>query len=213
MVTRLISRLLCIGLFASGLLLSTTVSAGCSDRCTLSLGASVIDPASPSDITSLFGDPLKIKTSGGTVASVSFEYFVRDRLGVELNLVGPYKPHFDIPQLGRVGSSESIPATLSAQYHFGDDNKVTPFLGLGVSYSRFYNVRTEGTEAGGRAEFDSAFGAALHAGVDFDVGARGAIRLDARWTDMDTTLTFEGVRLGVVQIDPLQYGAAYVLKF
>ena len=56
-------------------------------------------------------------------------------------------------------------------------------------------------------------GAALHAGVDVRVGERGAIRVDARWIDIDSDVKVDGAKLGTANIDPLVYGVAYVVKF
>lgn len=179
---------------------------------TVTLGFLVMDPAGPSDITSLFGDPLTITASGSTSASVGVEYFVRDSLGVELHAAGPYRSHYDIPELGRVGTSHSVPVTLSLQYYFGE-GKIRPFVGGGASYTHFYGLSTTGTEAGGRAEFNDAFGIAVHTGLDFKLSERSAIRVDARWIDLDTDLIFESVKLGTIEVDPVLYGVSYVLKF
>ena len=59
---------------------------------------------------------------------------------------------------------------------------------------------------------DNSWGAALHAGIDFKVG-NGAIRIDARKIDIDTDAKLNGAKLGTVNIDPMVYGAAYVMKF
>jgi outer membrane protein len=54
---------------------------------------------------------------------------------------------------------------------------------------------------------------AAHAGLDFRLGQRGALRVDVRWIDIDSTVRLDGARLGTVNLDPWVYGAAYVLKF
>ena len=62
-------------------------------------------------------------------------------------------------------------------------------------------------------ELDASWGLAAHAGVDFKIGDKGAIRVDARWIDIDTDVSVEGEKLGTVNIDPLVYGVAYVFSF
>ena len=67
--------------------------------------------------------------------------------------------------------------------------------------------------AGSDLELDDSWGLAAHVGIDFKVSDRSAIRVDARWMDIDTDVKLDGADLGTVNIDPLVYGAAWVLKF
>ena len=90
---------------------------------------------------------------------------------------------------------------------------MTPFLGAGVNFTRFSGEKTSGALAGSRLELDNSWDLAAHAGIDFKVGERRAIRVDARWIDIDTDVRLDGVDLGTVEIDPLVYGAAYVIRF
>ena len=58
-----------------------------------------------------------------------------------------------------------------------------------------------------------AWGLAAHAGLDFRVSEKAAIRVDVRWIDIDSRVRVDGARMGTANIDPLVYGAAYVMKF
>ena len=99
------------------------------------------------------------------------------------------------------------------QYHFGaPDAKVKPFVGAGVNYTWFFSEDTTGPLAGTKLGLDNSWGAAVHAGIDFKVG-KGALRVDVRKIDIDTDAKLNGAKLGTVNIDPLVYGAAYVMKF
>ena len=88
-----------------------------------------------------------------------------------------------------------------------------PLLGLGVNYTTFFSEGTTGALTGSDLELGDSWGLAAHAGLDFDVGKRGAIRVDVRWMDIESDVKVDGVKLGTANIDPLVYGAAYVLKF
>jgi outer membrane protein len=90
---------------------------------------------------------------------------------------------------------------------------VSPLLGAGVNYTTFFSEDTRGALAGSTLELDDSWGLALHAGVDFKVGAKGSIRVDVRWMDIDSDVTLDGAHLGTANIDPLVYGAAYVMRF
>ena len=95
----------------------------------------------------------------------------------------------------------------------GAGGKVSPLLGLGVNYTTFFSESTEGALAGTKLELGDSWGLAAHAGLDFKVSDNGAVRVDVRWIDIDSSVRVDGARLGTANIDPLVYGAAYVLKF
>ena len=67
--------------------------------------------------------------------------------------------------------------------------------------------------AGTRLELGDSWGAAVHAGVDFRIGTRGALRVDARWMDIDTDVRVNGARIGTANIDPMAYGVSYIHAF
>lgn len=112
-----------------------------------------------------------------------------------------------------MGSTKHLPPTLSLQYHFNSDGTVSPFLGAGVNYTKFFSERTQGALAGGDLNLKASWGAAVHAGLDFRISDNSQIRVDARWMDIDTEVSLDGAKLGTAQIDPLVYGAAYVMTF
>ena len=148
--------------------------------------------------------------------TITGEYFVADNVGIELIAAFPFKHDIDVATpAGTVkgGSTKHLPPTLSVQYHFGaPDAKVKPFVGAGVNYTWFFSEDTTGPLAGTKLGLDNSWGAAVHAGIDFKVG-KGALRVDVRKIDIDTDAKLNGAKLGTVNIDPLVYGAAYVMKF
>ena len=54
---------------------------------------------------------------------------------------------------------------------------------------------------------------AAHVGVDFAISERSAIRVDARWADIDSDVEVNGIKVGTANIDPRVYGVAWVVKF
>ena len=148
--------------------------------------------------------------------SVTGEYFIADNLGIELIAAWPFEHDIDVATPAgtlKGGSTRQLPPTLSLQYHFGaPEAKVKPFVGAGVNYTWFYDEETSGPLAGAELRLANSWGAAVHAGIDFKVG-NGAIRIDARKIDIDTDARLNGTKLGTVNIDPIVYGAAYVIKF
>lgn len=112
-----------------------------------------------------------------------------------------------------VASTKHLPPVISLQYHFNSQGKLSPFVGAGINYTRFFSTDTRGALAGSELELDDSWGLALHAGVDYKLSERGALRVNLRWIDIDTEARLDGSRIGTVNIDPLVYGLAYVHRF
>lgn len=177
---------------------------------TFGIGAHQVNPKS--DNGSVVGGTLDVEIGSDVRPTITAEYFVRDNLGIEVLAAWPFEHDIEIDGLGQVGSTKHLPPTVSVQYHFGEGS-VKPFVGLGINYTLFMSEDTEGALAGADLELDDSFGLAAHAGIDFKVGEKGAIRIDARWIDIDTDAKLNGADIGTVTIDPLVYGAAYVFQF
>lgn len=177
---------------------------------TLGIGAHQVNPKS--DNGSVVGGTLDVEVGSNVRPTITAEYFIRDNLGIEVLASLPFQHDINIKGLGRVGSTKHLPPTVSIQYHFGS-GKAKPFIGAGINYTRFFSTDTTGALAASDIELDDSFGPALHAGVDFAISDRSAIRVDARWADIDTDVKLDGNGIGTVEIDPLVYGFAYVIKF
>ena len=177
---------------------------------TVGVGAHQVNPKS--DNGELAGGTLPVEVESNVRPTITGEYFIADNLGIEVLASLPFKHDIAIDGLGTVGETKHLPPTVSLQYHFGQ-GKVKPFVGAGVNYTKFFSEETSGALEGADLELDASWCLAAHAGVDFKVGDKGAIRVDARWIDIDTDVSVEGEKLGTVNIDPLVYGVAYVFSF
>ena len=177
---------------------------------TVGIGAHQVNPKS--DNGTLAGGTLPVEVESNVRPTFTGEYFVADNLGIEVLASLPFKHDIAIDGLGTVGEAKHLPPTVSLQYHFGQ-GKVKPFVGAGVNYTKFFSEETSGALEGADLELSASWGLAAHAGVDFKVGDKGAIRVDARWIDIASDVSVEGQDLGTVNIDPLVYGAAYVFSF
>ena len=197
----------------AALLAATPALAQSKGDFTVSIGVHNVAPKSNN---ADLGGGARIEVGDSVRPTVTGEYFIADNLGIELIAALPFQHDIDIAgPAGKVngGSTKHLPPTLSLQYHFGaPDAKIKPFVGAGVNYTWFFGEDTTGPLAGSKLSLDNSWGAALHAGIDFKVG-NGAIRIDARKIDIDTDAKLNGAKLGTVNIDPMVYGAAYVMKF
>ncbi|KRG66779.1 membrane protein [Stenotrophomonas terrae] len=183
---------------------------------TLGVGVHAVDPKS--DAGDLNGAALGLgklstKVDSDVKPTVTFEYFVADNIGVEVLAALPFKHDVSINGVGKVGETKQLPPVVSLQYHFTNSSKVTPFVGLGVNYTKFFSTDSKGALAGTKLKLEDSWGLAAHAGLDFAVSDKGALRVDMRWADIDTKVKVNGNSLGTAKIDPLVYGVAYVFKF
>jgi outer membrane protein len=183
---------------------------------TLGLGVGVVDPKS--DAGDLNGAALGLgklptEVDSDTKPTVTVEYFVADNIGVEVLAALPFKHEISIKGVGKVGETKQLPPVVSLQYHFVNDTKATPFVGLGVNYTTFFDTDAKGALAGTSLDLDDSWGVAAHVGLDYAIDDSSAVRIDLRWADIDTDVKVNGVGLGSAEIDPLVYGLAYVLKF
>jgi outer membrane protein len=178
---------------------------------TLGFGVHQVDPKS--DNGKLAGGTLPLAIDSDAKPSITFEYFVRDNLGIEVLGALPFKHEIAVKGVGKVGETKQLPPTFTLQYHFNSDGKVSPLLGVGLNYTTFFSEDTTGALAGTRLKLDDSWGLAAHAGLDFRVSERSAVRVDVRWADIDTKVKVDGASMGTANIDPLVYGVAYVHRF
>ena len=176
---------------------------------TFSVGAHVVDPAS--DNGTLAGGALATDVGSDWRPTITAEYFFSPRLGLEILASLPFE--HDIRLNGApAGSTKHLPPTFTLQYHFQGE-KVSPFIGLGVNHTLFFDTDTTGPLAGTNLDLDSSWGLSAHAGLDFKLADNRALRVDVRWIDIDTDVKVNGASVGTVDIDPVVYGAAFVWAF
>ena len=184
---------------------------------TLGFGLHNVDPKSDNgnlDATALELGVLPPTRIGASVRpTITFEYFVADNLGVEVLAALPFEHDISIQGIGKVGSTKHLPPVVSLQYHFANRSKVTPFAGLGLNYTTFFSEATTGALSGTELKLDDSWGIAARVGVDFALSERSALRLDARWIDISSDVSVNGVAIGKAEIDPLAYGLGLVVKF
>ncbi len=107
-----------------------------------------------------------------------------------------------------VGTTEIWPVNLLLQFHFTREGPIRPYVGAGVNYTRFEKMDI----SGGQPDIDkNSFGPVAQVGLDFPLGDRFLINVDAKKFWAGTTLS--GVPNGDVDIDPWVIGAGIGIKF
>lgn len=115
------------------------------------LGATHISPQVKSgDLSAPSFPGTKVDVGSANALTGGINYMVTDNWAVDVPLGLPFKHKFygdgAIAGVGQVGETKVIPATVFAQYRFGEANaKFRPYLGLGVTYAKFFKERTTAT--------------------------------------------------------------------
>ena len=140
--------------------------------------------------------------------SITFEYLIRDNLGIEVLGALPFK--HDISLGGAfAGTTKHLPPTVSLNYHIPTGGKVTPFVGVGLNYTTFFEESSDL----GELKIKDSWGLAATLGADYALSDKGALRLDLRYIDIDSEVTLDGAPIGTVEIDPVVASVSYVMKF
>lgn len=179
-------------------------------------GAHMVDPKS--DNGSLANGAYSVDVDSDIRPTISGEYFVANNIGVELLAAIPF--HHDITLTDANGNevegkTQHLPPTLSVQYHFDGYNmpmNMKPFVGVGVNYTTFFKERLY-LGNGNDLELDDSVGVAGHIGLDIPFAPTEAFRIDARYMDIKTDASLNGVDIGEVDISPWVYGVAFVKQF
>lgn len=205
------SRLLtAAALIAAGLGLVAPALAQSQGEWTLGLGIANVNPKS--DNGKLAGGAVPTDIGDSTRPTITFEYFIRDNLGIEVLGALPFK-HSIKSNDTEIGTVKHLPPVVSLQYHFDATPQFKPFVGVGVNFTGFYDSDARGPLAGSNLRVKNSWGLAAHVGADYWISDRGAIRADLRWIDIDADVELNGAKIGKVEVDPVVAGISYVMKF
>ncbi|WP_238373189.1 OmpW/AlkL family protein [Heliomarina baculiformis] len=169
-------------------------------------GVGIINVNPKSDNGSLAGAAATV--GDDTQLSLTGEYFILDNLGIELLAATPFEHSISLGG-AEIGSTKHLPPTVSLVYHVPTRGKVTPFFGVGLNYTTFF----EETTALGDLELDDSFGLAATIGADWQISEHGSLRLNVRYMDIETDATLNGAPIGTAEIDPVSVGVSYVHRF
>jgi len=138
---------------------------------------------------------------------VDLTYFITKNIAVEA--IAATTRHTVTLNSASLGKLSVLPPTVTLQYHFNPDGSVRPYVGAGINYTRFYNVKLA-------APLDverNSWGGALQVGVDFAVGKNSYINLDAKKIYLKTDVTSAGAYLTTLKLDPWVLGIGYGFRF
>jgi len=150
---------------------------------------------------------LNLGVSNDTVPELDFSNFVTPNVALELILAtSRHEVSLSGASLGKVSV---LPPTLTAQYHFNPAGQISPYVGAGVNYTRFYDVGLTSPLSVSK----NSWGGALQAGVDIAVGKTTFINLDVKKIYIDTDVTSAGAKIDTLKIDPVVIGVGFGMRF
>lgn len=171
-------------------------------------GAHVVDPKS--DNGTLAG--MRASVGSDTKPTASLEYLITPSWGVELLAAVPFK--HDIRLNGQTAATtKQLPPVLGVNYHFAPAARISPFVGVGVNYTDFFNTRGQDALQGARVKIGNSWGAAAHAGVDVPLSSRWLFTVDVRWINIAGRVHVNGADVGKATVDPWVYGASIGYRF
>lgn len=150
---------------------------------------------------------LNLGVSTETVPELDFSYFVTPNVAFELILAtSRHEVSLSGASLGKVSV---LPPTVTAQYHFNPAGQISPYVGAGINYTRFYDV---GLTSPLSVSKDS-WGGALQAGVDIAMSKTTFINLDVKKIYIDTDVTSAGTKIDNLKINPVVLGVGFGMRF
>lgn len=153
---------------------------------------------------------LRTRVDTNVIPELDLSYFVTDNIALEL--IAGWTEHRVKTQTGiSAGDVYLLPPTLTAQWHFFHDQRISPYVGVGVNYTFMFG------EHGGQVQatkFDNSFGPALQAGIDFALTGGWSLNFDVKkiWMSTDYTLA-NGALKGTADLDPWLVGFGVGYRF
>lgn len=183
------------------------------------------------DIMVGFGAVGVLPTNGGTVGLIGGSpnasnsasplldgtYFFTPNLAINL-IAATTRHQVEVRNsaLGTVnlGSVWALPPTLTAQYHFLPNSRISPYAGVGLNLTLFYGYSGNLTPPVTRVRLDPSIGIAPNIGVDYELAPNWLLNLDAKWIMMQPDVSVNsGLIRARADINPFVISGALRYRF
>ncbi|MDC8829132.1 OmpW/AlkL family protein [Alteromonas gilva] len=120
---------------------------------------------------------------------------------------------------GKLAEVTHLPPTLSALYFFDTQSAFTPYVGVGINYTIFFDedfTSSREEQTFSDLSLDNSFGLSGQIGFDYQIDEKWLVNASARYIAIDTTAEFTvaGVAGSVdVDIDPYVFTLSMGYKF
>ncbi len=154
-------------------------------------------------------------------------YMITDNWSVDLPLALPFTHTLTgagaIAGVGTIGTTKALPATLFAQYRFGDAKAAfRPYLGAGLTYAYFYDENATNTLnalSGGTPSnpttfsIESKFALSVQAGATYSFNERWFLDGVVGYTWLKNTTTLSTGQTQPMTLNPVSVAIAVGYKF
>lgn len=182
-------------------------------------GAATVRPNAGSDDVLGQGS---FNADNNTQLGLTFGYMVTDNIGVELLAATPFRHKVSLNGAavnGNIATVRDLPPSLMAQYYFGGkQDKLRPYLGLGVNYTTFFDEKfnDNGKGAGlSNLSLKDSWGIAAQAGLDYNLDEHWMLNMSVWWMNIETKTRFDDANGNHHNIDTrldpwvFMFGAGY----
>lgn len=161
-----------------------------------------------------------IHVSDKIYPEIDITRFITKNIAAELILTVPQKHdvNFKSSAVGafKAGTFKLLPPTLTLQYHFRPDADFRPYVGAGVTVSRFTGENLwVGAPANTQLHLDKwHVGAAVQAGFDYKIAKNLFFNMDVKKAQVRSDVENDaGVKLTRLRVDPLIVGVGLGWRF
>ncbi|WP_430392016.1 OmpW/AlkL family protein [Dyella sp. 20L07] len=155
----------------------------------------------------------KSTISSSTRPSASLEYMFTPNWGVDVLAAWPFSHDVKLAGLGKVAQTKQLPPTVGVNYHFMPNSSWSPFVGVGINYTNFFDTKGAGALNGASVSIANSWGVAAHAGFDLKINEKWLATADIRWVDIESDVKVNGAKVGTAKIDPLVFGVSLGYRF
>ena len=157
---------------------------------------------------------LDLSINDKIIPEIDFSYFFMPQFAVELVLTYPQKQTIRSGST-EIGSLKHLPPTLTAQYHFTTLGAFKPYVGAGLNYTRFSNVKFDPAVQSALQPTLSknSFGLAVQAGFDYEVAKNIYFNVDVKKVQIRTDVSSAGTKVGTFKVDPWLVGIGIGRRF
>ena len=156
-----------------------------------------------------------VSAGDSVIPELELSYFFTKNVAVEAICCLSYNA-VKVDALGTVAHAWLFPPTVMAQYHFTDFGAFKPYVGVGVNYTDFFDVKTTGVPLGGTSmRIDDSWGVAGQVGFDYMIDRHWGFNFDVKkiYMEPDWKDSYAGGIKGDARIDPWLIGAGVTYRF
>lgn len=209
-------------------LLATAAQAQVAGTLSVRIGATHIAPQVRSgDLSAPSFPGTRVDVGSASALTGGLNYMLTDNWAIDVPIGLPFKHSFygdgAIAGVGKVGETKVLPATVFAQYRFGEANaNFRPYLGLGVTYAKFFKERTSATLnalSGGTpanpttADIDDRFGLTPQIGFVYNFNERWFLDVAYYKSFLKTTAHLSSGQSVSLKLNPNVYAIGIGYRF